>query len=787
MSNWITSYFYTLLRFRWLVLLGVLAVTAIGFYGLTKTSFKSDYRIFFSEDNPQLQAHDALERTFTKADSVMFVVQPREGTVFQPRVLEAIQFLTEESWQMAKAIRVDSITNYQHTRAVEDDLTVEDLVTDPYAMTPEDLAYIEAVALNEPFLAGKSISRDARTTGVSTTFQLPDDPGAYAPAIAAKARSIQAEALEKYPEINVELTGTVMLNNSFAEVAQDDVITLYPLMIAFLLITMIIFLRSAFGAISAIVLVFLSATIAYGIAAWFGIAITSPSTTAYVIILTVAIADSIHVMVTMFAHMREGHTKREALAESLRVNMQPIFLTTLTTAIGFLSLNFSDAPPLRDLGNISAIGTVMAFFYSITLLPIMLDALPIKASARGGSDRKLLLGLADFTARRRVSIVVTTLMILGISLYSIFVIKPEVNDKFVEFFSEDLDFRTASDFSLEHLTGIYIVEFAVGSGEEGGISDPDYLERVDRFVEWLYAYPPYAETGEGVAHVNAFPYVMRRINRSMNGDDPAAYRLPEERPLAAQYLLLYEMSLPEGQDLNNQIDVDKASTRVSVTMGDVSSLYIRQFAQDAEAWLRETMPPAMHSKGSGVALMFSFLTERNVLAMVDGTGLAFLLISLTLLIALRSVKMGAISLLPNIIPALIVFGVWTLLYGRVGLYAAFTVSTALGLIVDFTVHFLSKYLRARREQGLGPEDGVRYALSTVGSALWVSAFVLIAGFMALTLSDFQINALMGLLTAMIIAVALVTDFLFLPALLLLLDRDKSDKEKTSDELATQPS
>lgn len=784
MKNWVTGYTYALLRWRWLVLLAVLVVTVAGIAGLPlRGEFKGDYRIFFGKDNPQLAAHDKLERTYSKADNVMFIVQPEEGDVFQPRVLDAIMFLTERSWYLPRALRVDSVTNYQHVRAEEDDLVVADLVTDPYAMNAEDLAYARDVALKEPFLAGRGISLDGRTTGIATTFQLPDEPGLIIPKIAGEARAIQAEAREKFPDIRVELSGTVMLNNSFIEVARNDVMTLYPLMMAFLAITMFIFLRSGFGALSAMVLVFFSATIAYGLASWLGIAVTSPSTSGYVIILTVAVADSIHVMITMFAQMRTGLAKREAISESLRINMQPVFLTSLTTAIGFLSLNFSDAPPLNDLGNICALGATAAFVYSVTLLPVMLDLLPIKSREGHGRDRDFLLGVVDFVEKHRTGVLATTVAIVAASVFAIVVLKPEVNDKFVEFFSTDMDFRNASEFSIDNLTGIYIVEFSIGSGEEGGISSPDYLRRLDQFVDWIKAYPPYERTGAGIAHVNTFAYVPKRLNVSMHGDDPSYYRIPEDRQLAAQYLLLYEMSLPEGQDLNNQINVDKSATRVTVTLGDVSSLYMRQFGSDAQAWLAANQPEAMHSQPSGVTLIFSFLTERNVKSMIKGTGIAFLLISAVLMISLRSLRMGLISLAPNIIPAVIVFGIWTIIYGEVGMYAAFVTATALGLIVDFTVHFLSKYLRARREKGLSPEDGVRYAMSTVGSALWVSALVLIVGFSALTMSDFLINALMGLLTGMIIAVALVCDFTFLPSLVLMFDRDK---EKGSDELAQQP-
>ena len=770
MSNWVSNYVHSLFRFRWLVLLGVIAVTALALYGATYLTFKGDYRIFFGDDNPQLQAHDALERKYTKADNILFVIQPHEGTVFNRDVLVAVAWLSEESWYMPLALRVDSLSTYQHTRAEGDDLTVEAIAQYPQEMSDEDIAYLRDVALNEPFLAGKAIALDERTTAVAVTFQLPDTAGTIANEIAASAREIQARAREKYPDLRIELTGTIMLNNSFSEVAFNDFTTLFPLMLLLLVVTILWFLRSAWAALATLIVVLLSAAVGYGGAGWMGLFISAPTSNCFVIILTVAVADSIHLLITLFKQMRLGMSKRDAMAESMRLNMQPVFLTSLTTAIGFLSLNFADAPPIQHLGTISAIGTIAAYFYSVVLLPILIDFLPVKAHDTAHKDEAVLTRIVEFVIGHSRKIIVGTVGLLAVSIA--FLPQIIVNDKFVEFFSTNMDFRNASDFATENLTGIYIVEFSLGSGESGGIAEPSYLQNLQDFEDWIMAYPTYGPTGGGVQHVNDFNFVMKKLNKSMNGDDPSFYRLPEQRDLAAQYLLMYEMSLPEGQDLNNQINVDKSSTRVSVTLGDVASSYMRKFSADGEQWLIDNKPAAMVSKGSGVPIMFSFLTERNVLDMIKGTGIAFILISIVLMLALKSFRIGLISLLPNFLPPIVVFGFWSMLYGEIGLYAAFVTATALGLIVDFTVHFLSKYLRARREKGLGAEEGIRYAMANVGSALWVTAAVLITGFMALTLSDFLINSLMGLLTAMIIAVALVFDFLFLPALLLVFDKKK---------------
>jgi predicted RND superfamily exporter protein len=262
---------------------------------------------------------------------------------------------------------------------------------------------------------------------------------------------------------------------------------------------------------------------------------------------------------------------------------------------------------------------------------------------------------------------------------------------------------------------------------------------------------------------------MKRLNKNMHADKPEWYRLPEQRDLAAQYLLLYEMSLPYGLDLNNQVDVSKSATRMTVTVKNISSNEMLALEDKAQEWLHNNAPE-MRAAGASPSVMFAHIGHRNIRSMLTGTTVALVLISLILVVALRSIKIGLISLIPNLTPAAMGFGLWGLLVGEVGLGLSVVTGMTLGIVVDDTVHFLSKYLRARREQQLTSPDAVRYAFSTVGTALWVTSLVLIAGFMVMTQSPFKLNADMGLLTAITIAFALAADFLFLPPLLMKVDK-----------------
>jgi len=350
---------------------------------------------------------------------------------------------------------------------------------------------------------------------------------------------------------------------------------------------------------------------------------------------------------------------------------------------------------------------------------------------------------------------------LLVALLVIFIPRNELNDEFIKYFDKSIDFRNDTEFATSHLTGIYTIEYSLGNGEVGGISEPEFLRDVERFADWYRQQP-------GVLHVNSLTDIMRRLNKNMHGDDPAWYRLPDQRDLAAQYLLLYEMSLPYGLDLNNQVDISKSATRMTVSLESISSNELLGMEKRAQQWLAENAPH-MQSDGASPSVMFAYIGQRNIRSMLTGTSLALVLISLVLVVALRSLKIGLVSLIPNLAPAAMSFGLWGLLSGQVGLGLSVVTGMTLGIVVDDTVHFLSKYLRARREQGLDPQGAVRYAFHTVGIALVVTTLVLIAGFMVLAQSAFKLNADMGMLTALTIGFALLADFIFLPPLLMKVD------------------
>ena len=780
---------------RWPIIAATLILVAIAASGGRFLEFSSNYRVFFSEDNPQLLAFEALENTYTRNDNVLFAVVPDGRDATSARALEATTWLTERAWQTPYSTRVDSLANFQHTTADGDDLVVRDLVDEAVRADPAERSRIRAVALAEPRLAARLIATDGAVGGVNVTVQTPgEDETLEVPQVVEFVRDLAAEVRERFPGIDVRLTGMVMMNYAFTESSLLDMKTLMPVSFAVMALMLALLTRGLSGTFATLLVVALSILVAMGLGGWAGFPFTPPSAAAPTIVLTVAIANCVHVLVTLLHVMqaeasrtlaergsgalvrrtRTGELKRAAIVESLRVNLQPIFLASLTTALGFLSMNFSDVPPFRHLGTFVAFGVGAAFVLSVTFLPALLSLLPVRVRAAGHRDDPVMAKLAEFVVRRRTPLLWGSALVVAGLVASI--PRNELNDVFVEYFDDSVEFRRDADFTVEHLTGLYTMEYSLVSGGSGGIGDPAFLAGVEAFAEWYRAQP---ET----IHVNVITDTFRRLNMNMHGDDPAAYRLPGSRDLAAQYLLLYEMSLPYGLDLNNQLDVDKSSTRMTVATKTLSSNELLALDRRARQWLAENAPGVARAEEAGTSLMFAYLGRRNIRAMLLGTTVALVGISLVLIVALRSWRLGLASLVPNLVPGAMGFGIWGLAVGEVGLSLSVVTSMTLGIVVDDTVHFLTKYRRARSELGRSPPDAVRYAFVTVGRALLTTSLVLVAGFLVLSLSSFELNAGMGLLTALVIALALVADFFLLPPLLMKVEGhdDEGDADEDVDE------
>lgn len=758
-------------KYSLLVLLATIFLITVATIGGKNLYFRGDYDIFFDGTNKQLLAFDEIQTTFAKTDNLAIVIAPEDGDIFTPQTLSLIQKITVDAWQVPYSSRVDSIANYQHTEAFDDDLLVEDLLYSEYELTPERISKVKSIALSEPVLKSALVSEKGDVTVVNITVQLPEmDKTAEVEEVVSSINAMIDRYQRAYPDVTFHKAGIIAMNHAFMTAAQDDSSTLVPTMLVVILVFLTIMLRSILSVIATLIVIIGSVMATMGISGWAGMFLSTATVNVPTLIMTLAVADCVHVIATMRQSMKNGFTKVQSIERSIALNFVPILITSVTTAIGFLMMNMSDSPVLRDFGNLSALGVMVACFLSVTLLPALLKLLPIHVKMETSQDQKHVMDrLGDFVVSQRRALLPLSVAVIVVCASLIPLNK--VNDESVEYFGQRNEFRQAADFMEERISGMTNISIAIKTNESQGIAAPDFLNTIGEFSSWLRDQP---ETD----HVATLADVYKRLNKNMHGDDEAYYLLPQERELAAQYLLLYEMSLPYGLDLNNQINVDKSSIKMVLTVANLGSVELVDLENRIYQWFAEHAPQ-YQVVASSPSLMFAHIGETNMASMLSTLPITLVLISALLIFALRSVRLGLISLMPNIAPAVIGFGLWALISGEINLGLSVVVTLTLGIVVDDAVHFLSKYQRARRE-GQTAEQAVRYAFHTVGRALWITTVVLVAGFSVLAMSSFRLNADMGQLSAIVIFIALVVDFLFLPTLLMLFDKKAYLQESPSD-------
>ena len=373
-----------------IVLLVVFSIIMLSALGAKNLYFRGDYNIFFEGTNKQLMAFDEIQTTFAKTDNLAIVVAPEGGNVFTPETLTLIQNLTVDAWQIPYSSRVDSLANYQHTEAVEDDLLVEDLLYEEYEHTPERIAKVKQIALNEPLLKNALVSASGDVTIVNVTVQLPEvDKTAEVQEVIAAINAMIDRYEAQYPNVEFHKAGIIAMNNAFMTSAQEDSSTLVPLMLLVVLVFLTFMLRSFFSVVATLVVIISSIVATMGLSGWAGMFLSTATVNVPTLVLTLAVADCVHVIVTMRQAMQRGMEKAQAIQYSIKLNAMPILITSVTTAIGFLMMNMSDSPVLRDFGNLSALGVIIACFLSVTMLPALLKLLPVKTlPANEGSRQK---------------------------------------------------------------------------------------------------------------------------------------------------------------------------------------------------------------------------------------------------------------------------------------------------------------------------------------------------------------------------------------------------------------
>ena len=660
--------------------------------------------------------------------------------------------------------RVDSLSNYQHTFSENDELIVEDIISAESLSSPISISQRKAIALNDIAMLNRLISADGAHAAVIMSLNVEGEDRDAHIDIVEKVYALEEYLKQAHPEVDIALTGNLLSNYHNLKIAISDMSLMVPVMFALMFILIGTLLRSALTMLVSMIIAMLAGTTALGLGALLGIEFSMLAINSLIITITITVAHCVHIFTQFFSAFKT-QDKLSALKSSLSINFFAVSMTSLTTLIGFLSLNLNDLPPAVALGNAAAIGTGLSWLFSFTILPALVGLLPFKAHKSESSLlEKLMLELSDWVIAypKRITLVMSALTVLMIVLS----FSNILNDRFSEMIHEPHIFRADTTYIDQHFGALYTANYDLNSGSDNGVADPVYLERLDAFAEYLRAQPE-------VRSVYSFADVVKRLNQSMHNNDPNYYAIPESRELAAQYILLYEMSLPYGLDLNDQLTLNKQRSRLLVSMPSIDTKQLMNIEERVIAWQEKNLPLTMQHKGAAMSIIWAHLSKNSLTNSLKGSVFALVLISIILLIVLKSIRYGLVSLIPNLVPAAFGFGGWYLYSGEVGLGLTCVVIITIGIVVDDTVHFLSKYKKFMQDNKNNAEVAIRETFKNVGPALCITTLVLSSGFLVLSLSKIVANSALGGVTAMILIAAFLLDVLLLPSILLIIDKDRT--------------
>jgi hydrophobe/amphiphile efflux-3 (HAE3) family protein len=748
----IKKYISLLNRFRWFVAVGFPLMVLLLSMGLKNLKFDGSYRIWFGEGSKTLNSYDKFQEDFGNDDALVVIIHDPKG-IFTKKRLKTIDNIAQKLWDIEYISKVNSIINYQYIYTDKDrpdEVVVEDFFDDLDDLNETFIKEREKIALNDPVIVDSFISKDGKTTMISARL-LPkiNDKSDKSIEIMNKAESLLKDEL-KSGEYEIYLNGGPALNKAFIDIATYDASTFTPIVIILAMLMLFLLFKRVSGMMLPIAVVVMTFVSVLSVQVMLGFKLNNFTANLPVFIIAIGIADAVHIYSVWLMSRREGKNTYEATTVSLEKNLLPVFLTSLTTALGFATLMVSKVVPVFTLGIATASAAILAFVISVVWMPSVL--LLLKKEIKKPKEIKssqLFKNYGRFITTHAKSIVILTSIIFAILGAGLFKVKIDSNT--IRYFDKDVPMRKATEFIMKELTGPMAYEIIADSGKKDGIKDPQFLKTVERF------YKDFQSKFKDARHLYSLMDIVKRFNKVLNHKD----EIPNSSDLIAQYLLLYSMSIPQEMSITDKMDIDERRLRITAQMNIVDTSQDLKMLRYIKDWWSKTPYSA---KVEGQTAMFAHMQKDVTNTLIYSLSLAIVLVSIVMLFIFRDLKLLWIFILPNLLPVVLVVGVMGWLGINIDIGVAISGAIIIGVAVDDTIHFLVKFFEARKK-GLDLKQSFDEVIRYAGKAIIFTTAVLSVSFSVFVFSDFKPDFNFGVVTAIALVVALVIDLLLLPALL----------------------
>jgi len=764
------SFIDFLLKRRHFLAIACVILGAALTWGMTKSGLDGTFGSILSEDDPYKAEVDEAREDFPPSTSVLFAFQT-DTDVFNLEALGAINALTQRYTEVQSAISVGSLMNRRLNAEDADRLDRDYLLPEFEDLASADLAQIKQVATNDSDLTKSMLAPEGDMALATIKYKAPKDDQQTRLSIARSVVALRDSLREQYPDVGIYILGSVLFELDSYNAQIKDSKYLSPLVMLTCIGLLWFCLRSLSFSLCLFAVAFSTIGMTVGTWGWTGIAFNQISSLAPLVVLVIAIADGIHIVSVYSQGLTAGKTKMDAMRESLAINIQPVTLATITTAMGFLSLNYCSSPGIYGFGNIVAIGVCWAYLVTLALLPTLILWLPASKAAKPLGVHGFISIVSDLVAKRPGLLLSIGTVLIAVTLAMLPLNKVDF-DRY-SFIDQESDFHHVITALREKIGNDQSLAYSIDSGTYYGITEPEFLKQVDVFSKWLEEQPE-------ASFVTSYTDYLRSRNVSEHDDDDKWDRLPLDKLQVIDYLVGYQLVQEIEPNLEPIFNSDYSAIRLMVGTSNLTNRQLLAFNERIDNWIAQNVAPSYRVLHGDRNILFARLDRAITVELMQGFTLSFVLITLTLLIGLKSVRYGLLSIMPNLFPATIVFGFWGLFIGQVSPYVLMLFSISIGLVVDDSVHILSKYISAKRD-GKSPEAAVSYSLDKAGSAITITTLSLAVGTFILVFSNTFYFQNVALLLTPIIVAALLLDLLFLPPLLMRVD---AFLDKTLDQRQT---
>jgi len=717
-------------------------------FWLKDLAFEGSYRIWFAPDSKIMKAYDNFRDNFSTDDTFVLAFRDENG-IFNTKAIKVILKLTEEIASLDGVRKVDSLSNYQYISAAEDELNVDDFV---YEDDIGDLKEKEQIALKDRLILNHAISKDGKSTMLSVRLDMQTDTGEEVNLFVMQALEKIASKYEKKYGYKIVITGMPAVTASLVNVAVHDAIYIMPLAVIIVILFLGLLFRDFVGIFVPAMVILYTFLIVLSVQFILGYKLNNFTVNIPAFIAAIAIADSLHLLLA-WRHYKKENNNKQSVYLALKSNFMPIALTSFTTATGFATLGFSDIVPIATLGYAITGGALLAFLLSVSLAPALL--LYVKETYQPKNitfiDFSSLQGYGAFITKYDkviVSFFFVLIIFLGYGLKYV-----NVDNNSMKYFDKSTVVRSGSDFVEKYITGSMTYEIIVDSNVKDGVKKPQLLRTLERFEKALFvAYP-------NITFSTSIKDIVERMHVVLSDDSNVS--LPQDSNLIAQYLLLYSMSIPQGMSINDQIDIDERLLRITINSKTQTTSKDVEMIRWIKLWWQENTEYSADVQGE--TAIFSYMQESVIHTLLYSIMYTLIIIFISMLLIFKRLKMLWIFILPNIAPIVMVAGVMGYLNINIDIGVVISASVILGIAVDDTIHFFSKYFQARKSMEF--EESIDYVVQHSGNAMILTTSILSLTFLVFAVSSFIPNNHFSFVTVIALNLALLFDLILLPALL----------------------